>query len=316
MRAPSGGRVRGRRCRRPPGRGGMSPSRLPLRTVHESPPSHGSSKSCTTQLGSPERCDRSGCGRPGRPGTKPGLGRAGSPRGSVCSTGVLHLTCPAVGVLPAVLWVTHLTHVSGLSAQARGPYPPGYDFPVPYGGWPSLLGSSCARCGVGPSFRRSSGLLAGGPDRNGVTMFRTREARRGRVPSVPRGRGVRGGSGSGLPPVCPVIAVVANHHFRRPSMTQPQQRFTHVHPVRLSLARFPRMVRSRLRLHLPAFARFVTWRLRRSGTGLDTRQGHGDSAMTTHRVRLHVATPPNSPLNKSHNSSSSSNFPSRNCSRA
>ena len=276
----------------PPGRGGMSPSRLPLRTVHESPPSHGSSKSCTTQLGSPERCDRSGCGRPGRPGTKPGLGRAGSPRGSVCSTGVLHLTCPAVGVLPAVLWVTHLTHVSGLSAQARGPYPPGYDFPVPYGGWPSLLGSSCARCGVGPSFRRSSGLLAGGPDRNGVTMFRTREARRGRVPSVPRGRGVRGGSGSGLPPVCPVIAVVANHHFRRPSMTQPQQRFTRVHPVRLSLARFPRMVRSRLGLHLPAFARFVTWRLRRSGTGLDTRQGHGDSAMTTHRVRLHVATSP------------------------
>ena len=191
----------------------MATSRLPLRTVHESPPSHGSSKSCTTQLGSPERCDRSGCGRPGRPGTKPGLGRAGSPRGSVCSTGVLHLTCPAVGVLPVVLWVTHLTHVSGLSAQARGPYPPGYDFPVPYGGWPSLLGSSCARCGVGPSFQRSSGLLAGGPDRNGVTMFRTREARRGRVPSVPRGRGVRGGSGSGLPPVCPVIAVVINHRL-------------------------------------------------------------------------------------------------------
>jgi len=80
--------------------------------------------------------------------------------------------------------------------------------------------------------------------------------------------------------------------FRRPSMTQPQQRFTRVHPSRLSLARFLRMVRSLLGLHLPAFARFVTWRLRRSGTGLDTRQGHGDSVMTTHRVRLHVATSP------------------------
>jgi hypothetical protein len=70
------------------------------------------------------------------------------------------------------------------------PYPPGYGFPVPFGGWRSLLGSSCARCGFGPSFRRSSGLLAGWPDHNGVATFRTDELRRGRAPSLLRGRGV------------------------------------------------------------------------------------------------------------------------------
>jgi len=205
---------------------------------------------------------------------------------------VLHPTCPSVSSPQVVLWVTHPTHVSGLSARAIRPYPPGYGFPVPYGGWRSLLGSSSARCGVGPFFRRSSGLLAEGPDRNGVAMFRTRETRRGRVPSVLRGLGVLGGSGSGLPPLAQSSPWWSTIFFRRPSVTQPQRRLTCVHPSRLSLARFLRMVRSRLGLHLPAVARFVTWRLRRSGTGLDTRQSHGNSAMTTHRVRLHVATPP------------------------
>src|SRR5262249_38848173 len=170
-------------------------------------------------------------------------------------TGVLHLTCPSVGVLQVVLWVTHQTHVSGLSAQASRPYPPGYEFPLPFGGWPSLLGSSCARCGVGPSFRRSSGLLAWWPDRNRVARFCTRETRRGRVPSVLRGLGVRGGSGSGPPPLARSSPWLPTIPFRRPSVTQPQQRFTRVHPARLSLARFLRMVRSPLGLHLPAFAR-------------------------------------------------------------
>jgi len=69
--------------------------------------------------------------------------------------------------------VIHPAHVSRLSARAIGPYPPGYDFPWPFGGWHSLLGPSCSRCGLGPSFRRSSGLLARGPDRIGVATFRT-----------------------------------------------------------------------------------------------------------------------------------------------
>ena len=70
------------------------------------------------------------------------------------------------------------------------PYPPGYGFPVPFGGWPSLLGSSCARCGFGPSFRRSSGLLAGGQTATGLPRSAPDELRRGRAPSLLRGRGV------------------------------------------------------------------------------------------------------------------------------
>ena len=80
--------------------------------------------------------------------------------GSVCLAGALHLTCPLVGILSQ--------RSAGDSPDPRQrpfglgqrPYPPGYGFPVPFGGRHSLLGSSCARCGVGPSFRRSSGLLA------------------------------------------------------------------------------------------------------------------------------------------------------------
>ena len=33
------------------------------------------------------------------------------------------------------------------------PYPAGYVFPLPFGGWPSLFGRSCARSGVGPRLR-------------------------------------------------------------------------------------------------------------------------------------------------------------------
>ena len=83
----------------------------------------------------------------------------------------------------------HPAHVSRLSARATRPYPPGYEFPLPFGGWRSLLGPSCSRCGLGPSFRRSSGLLARGPDRIGVTTFRPDEMRRGRVPPIRRDLG-------------------------------------------------------------------------------------------------------------------------------
>ena len=54
--------------------------------------------------------------------------------------------------------------------SGQRPYPPGYGFPVPFGGWPSLLGSSCARCGIGPFFRRSSGLLAGARPQRGCRV--------------------------------------------------------------------------------------------------------------------------------------------------
>jgi hypothetical protein len=93
--------------------------------------------------------------------------------GSVCRPlAGPHLTCPfGLHNPPGSCRAVHPAHVSRLSARATRPYPPGYDFPWPFGGWPSLLGPSCSRCGLGPSL--SSGLLAVMPDRNGVTTFRT-----------------------------------------------------------------------------------------------------------------------------------------------
>ena len=76
--------------------------------------------------------------------------------------------------------------------SGQRPYPPGYGFPVPFGGRHSLLGSSCARCGIGPSFRRSSGLLAGGQTATGLPRSAPDEMRRGRVPPLLRGLGVPG----------------------------------------------------------------------------------------------------------------------------
>jgi len=69
--------------------------------------------------------------------------------------------------------MTHQIHVSSLSAQVSRPYPPGYGFPAPFGRRLSLPGSSCARCGVPPPFRRSSGLLDLRPDHSGVAAFST-----------------------------------------------------------------------------------------------------------------------------------------------
>jgi hypothetical protein len=86
--------------------------------------------------------------------------------------------------------MTHQVHVSSLSAQARRPYPPGYGFPTPFGWRPSLLGPSGTRCGIEPSFRRSSGLLDRSPDHNGIAAFRTSEIRSGWVLPVLRGPGV------------------------------------------------------------------------------------------------------------------------------
>jgi hypothetical protein len=61
-----------------------------------------------------------------------------------------------------------------------------------------------------------------------------------------------------------------NHRFRRPSLTKPHRKFTCVHPSDLPFARLVWMVQTPLGLHPSAVARFVTWRLQGSGTGLDT----------------------------------------------
>ena len=140
------------------GKGAASPPLPYLRTVREGCPSYGSSRPLPSVL--PEA--------PSRVGRCVALG-------SVCRPiAGSHLTCPFGLHNPTGgCRVVHLAHVSRLSARARWPYPPGYDFPWPFGGWRSLLGPSCSRCGLGPSFRRSSGLLAGRPDRIGVATFRT-----------------------------------------------------------------------------------------------------------------------------------------------
>ena len=81
-----------------------------------------------------------------------------------------------------------------------------------------------------------------------------------------------------------------NHRFRRSSLTKPHQKFTSVHPSDLPLARFARMVRVCLGLHPSAVARFVTWRLRGSGTGLDTIQSRDNESRLLNLVQSRVAT--------------------------
>ncbi len=157
-------------------------------------------------------------------------------------------------------------------------YPPGYEFPLPFGGWPSLLGPSCSRCGLGPSFRRSSGLLAQGQTASGLPRSAPVEMRRERVPPILRDLGAPAyckESDTPLPdrrlgPGSWSIYRRVSHRLRRPFVTQPPRRFTRVHPSRLSLARLAWMVQAALGLHPPAFARPVTEALARVGN----RPGH------------------------------------------
>ena len=78
--------------------------------------------------------------------------------------------------------------------------------------------------------------------------------------------------------------------YRRPYVTEPHRQFTCVHPSALPLARFARMVRVCLGLHPSAVARFVTWRLQGSGTGLDTIQSRDNESRLLNLVQSRVAT--------------------------
>jgi hypothetical protein len=168
------------------------------------------------------------------------------------------------------------------------PYPPGYDFPWPFGGWHSLLGPSCSHCGFGPSFRRSSGLLARGQTALGLPRSAPVETRRGRVPPILRGLGapacrrwhalIRRRSRSGSWPSHRRVS----HRLRRPFVTQPQRRFICIHPSRLSLTRLAWMVQARLGLHPSALARHVTGALARVGN----RPGHWSGSVWTHHRPL------------------------------
>jgi hypothetical protein len=79
--------------------------------------------------------------------------------------------------------------------------------------------------------------------------------------------------------------------IRQPDFTEPQRRFTCVHPSQLSFARIGPMVGPPLGLPPPAFARFVTWRLRGAGTGMDTSQdlGNEPGSLILERPRVAMA---------------------------
>ena len=79
----------------------------------------------------------------------------GSSLRSVCIGSSEHLTCPSVSSLCLVLSVVHQAHVSPLSgwvSPLARPSPAGYDFPLPFGGWPSLLGPSCPAAELGQPY--------------------------------------------------------------------------------------------------------------------------------------------------------------------
>ena len=80
-----------------------------------------------------------------------------------------------------------------------------------------------------------------------------------------------------------------NHRFRRSSLTEPQQKFTCVHPSDLPLARWTWMVQAPLGLHPSAVARFIAWRLQGLGTWLDTSQEHDNESCSLKLARLRVA---------------------------
>lgn len=64
----------------------------------------------------------------------------------------VHQTVPSFCVLRlAFRWLTRST--SATFRCGHRPSPSGYGFPLPFGGWHSLLGPSCSRWGVGPPLR-------------------------------------------------------------------------------------------------------------------------------------------------------------------
>jgi hypothetical protein len=158
------------------GKGAASPPPPPLRTVLESCPSYGSSRPLPSVL--PEALSR--------------MSRCVA-SGSVCKPlAGSHLTCPfGLHNPPGSCRVVHPAHVSRLSARASRPYPPGYGFPWPFGGWRSLLGPSCSRCGLGRPSEDRPAYWPEGQTTTGLPRSAPVETRWGWVSSILRGRGVR-----------------------------------------------------------------------------------------------------------------------------
>ena len=150
-----------------------------------------------------------------------------------------------------------------------------------------FLGHLVPAAGLGRPSEDRPAYWPGGPDRNGVTTFRTSRDAAGGPPML-RGLGVpacrrwyaftRPRARSGSRPSHRRVS----HRLRRPFVTQPQRRFIRIHPSRLSLTRFTWMVQARLGLHPSALARHVTGALARVGN----RPGHKSGPVLTHHRPL------------------------------
>src|ERR1700694_460227 len=101
-----------------------------------------------------------------------------------------------------------LSQVSTLSGRSRT-YPAGYEFPIPFGGWPSLPGTSLPRRRVRPPLRSAywqsqtaTGLSCSAPvrDERGGCLFYS-------------GVEVSSQGASLTPWHWPIIAVFVNHLF-------------------------------------------------------------------------------------------------------
>ena len=79
-----------------------------------------------------------------------------------------HLTCTLLCIRSRISVVTRLASVSILSDWVS-PYPAGYDFPLPFGCWPSLLKQSLPSYGYVPPLPLAYELPL---DRMGVITFR------------------------------------------------------------------------------------------------------------------------------------------------
>jgi hypothetical protein len=89
--------------------------------------------------------------------------------------------------IPSALHLIHVSILSGRVCPQRWgcPYPPGYGFPLPFGGRPSLLGSTQSHCGSSVP-HGSTDCVFDHTDRIGVTTFRATKIRPGWVPPLRR----------------------------------------------------------------------------------------------------------------------------------
>ena len=150
------------------GRQGLSPVPAPLRTVRATFTAHGSSKPGWSYCSRfPVKCP---------PDFGLLLSYSARRNWHCASVSDSSLLIPFSGSV-------HLLHVSTLSRRAiLRPYPAGYVFPLPFGGWPSLLAASYAHGG----FLRSGYCDSLSADLIGVSLFRISEVRPGWVPTIPR----------------------------------------------------------------------------------------------------------------------------------